>query len=505
MTARPLSRTISLALFCLAPALLSGGCRVGPDFKRPAARTPDAWLGASNTSSTLAASSAVDLGRWWEAFQDPVLNRLIQRGAAQNLSVQLAVQRVRQARAVLGESEAGLWPSLDASSSFQRTTTRLPKPSGAAATSGGGTGFDRNSNKSSYRAGFDSAWELDLFGGTRRGVEASRADLAASQYDLRNALVSLAAEIGSGYITLRTLQEQLRITRENLDIQKKSLGITIKRHEAGFVSGLDVSNAQAIVASTSAQIPNLESQIRQTIYRLSLLLGEEPGALVAELSPYRSMPLPPRGLPPAMPGTLLEQRPDVRSAEESLHAATARIGVAVAALFPSLTLGANASASASQLGAWSRNVTTTYAYGPSLSWNIFSGGLLWNRVRANRAAADQALTQYRQTVLTALQEVETAWTAFDHEIERGRSLEVAVDSNRRALTLSTELYTAGSTEFLSVLVAEQSLLSSQNSLIQSRGAVANDLISLYKALGGGWSDAAAGEATAQAPAVFWKK
>jgi hypothetical protein len=196
--------------------------------------------------------------------------------------------------------------------------------------------------------------------------------LAASQYDLRNALVSLAAEIGSGYITLRTLQEQLRITRENLDIQKKSLGITIKRHEAGFVSGLDVSNAQAIVASTSAQIPNLESQIRQTIYRLSLLLGEEPGALVAELSPLPSMPLPPRGLPPAMPGTLLEQRPDVRSAEESLHAATARIGVAVAALFPSLTLGANASASASQLGAWSRNVTTTYAYGPSLSWNIFS-------------------------------------------------------------------------------------------------------------------------------------
>lgn len=513
MTARRIARKITLTLFCLTIVPLPSGCLVGPNFHRPSLKTPPAWIGEGETSSTLAAGPAVELGRWWEAFRDSTLNRLIRRGITSNLDVQLAVQRVRQARAVLGESQAGLWPTLDFSSSFQRTTTRLPKPSGSSASSGGTgtgsggaavTGFNRNSSKSSYRAGFDSAWELDLFGGTRRGIEASRADLFSSEESLRNALVTLTAEIGGAYMTLRTQQEQLRITRENLDIQKGSAAITIKRREVGFASGLDQANAESIVASTSAQIPNLESQIRQTIYQLSLLLGEEPGALVEELTPHKPFPTPPGTIPAQMPGVLLERRPDIRAAEASLHAATARIGVAVAALFPSITLSANAGAQASQLGSWSHNVTSTYSYGPSANWNIFSGGLLWNRVRANRAAADQALTQYQQAVLTALGEVETAWTAFNHEIDRGRSLEVAVASNQRALKLSTQLYTEGQTEFLSVLVAEQALLNSQNSLIQSRGAVANDLITLYKALGGGWSDEAAMDATANTPAVFWK-
>lgn len=518
MTARPLFRNSALAIFCLVLPLLSG-CLVGPNFKRPSPSMPKGWIGAGETTATLATGPAIELPTWWEAFGDPTLDSLIRRGVTSNLDVQLAVHRIRQARAVLGQAQSGLWPTLDFSSSFQRTTTRLPEASnstggsssggtggtGGGATTGSVPGFDRNSNRSSYRAGFDSAWELDIFGGTRRGIEASRADLLSTEENLRNALVTLTAEIGTTYMTLRAQQEQLRITRENLAIQKHSAGITVKRREAGFASGLDQANAEAIVASTSAQIPNLESQIRQTIYQLSFLLGREPGALVDELTPYKAFPVPPGIIPNEMPGTLLERRPDIRSAEATLHAATAEIGVSVAALFPSITLSADASAQASRLGSWSENVTTSYAYGPAVNWNIFSGGLLWNRVRANRAAADQALTQYQQIVLAALQEVETAWTAYNHELDRGRSLEVAVDRNRRALALSTQLYTEGQSDFLSVLVSEQALLNSQNALVQSRSAVANNLITLYKALGGGWSDDAALEVSTATPAVYWKK
>ncbi|MCE5228154.1 efflux transporter outer membrane subunit [bacterium] len=500
-----------LALICLATAPLLSGCLVGPDFHRPSPKMPGAFVSASETTPTLeAAGTRVELARWWESFNDPVLNSLIQRGIESNLDVQVAVHRVRQARAVLGESFAGLWPTLDFSSSYNRTHTRVPKPpvgthEQSSGVGGVSTGTNRSSNQNSYRAGFDSAWELDAFGGTRRAIEASRADLLSSEENLRNTLVTLTGDIGVNYLNLRALQESLRITHENLVIQKHSADITIKRREAGFASALDQSNAEAIVASTTAQIPNIESQIRQTIYQLSVLLGQEPAALVAELNPSKPYPAPSRRLPTELPATLLDRRPDIRIAEASLHSATARIGVAVADLFPRLTLSANATAQANKIGSWNREATTAYGFGPSLSWNIFNGGLLWNRVRENRASADLALTQYRQAVLNALQEVETAWTAYNNEIERSRWLEVAVERERNSFRLSSQLYTAGETDFLSVLVSEQALLNSQNSLIQSRNAIAGDLVTLYKALGGGWSDEVAAGAETRTPATYWKK
>ncbi|MEN6624602.1 MAG: efflux transporter outer membrane subunit [Candidatus Sumerlaeia bacterium] len=491
------------SLLCLiASAALMSGCLLGPDFKRPSLKLPTRWVGAEETTPTRSTGPAVELGQWWGAFQDPTLNALIDRAMKSNLDVRLAVERVRQARAALGQAESSFWPTLDFSASYSRTHTRVPKPEVGSDVAGADT--KRSSNTNMHRAGFDSVWEADIFGGVRRGVEASRADLLSSELDLRNALVTLTAEVGLDYLDLRALQEQLRITRENLVTQKQSAEITRRRYEVGIASGLDQANAQAVVANTSAQIPSLESQIRQMIYRISYLLGEEPGALIAELDPPKPYPAVPPRLPAEMPATLLDRRPDIRSSEAALHAATARIGVAMADLLPRLTLNAAASANATKLGSWNREVTSAYSFGPSLSWNIFSGGLLWNRVKENRAVADQALTRYQQAVLTALQEVETAWTAYNHEIERGKALSVTVAQNRKALSLATQLYTEGETDFLSVLVSEQALLNSQNALIQSRNNVAGNLVTLYKALGGGWTEGAAQAAQANAPLAFSK-
>jgi NodT family efflux transporter outer membrane factor (OMF) lipoprotein len=492
--ARAIRRAVAAAV-----CLLTVGCAVGPNFHRPEVHAPQAWLGAkAETTATTAPSMLIAsttptaaiaptsetaetaLAKWWRAFNDPVLSSLVERGVQSNLDVQLAVQRIEQARAVLGETAAGLWPSLDLSGSYQRSHTRLPVPKPKP------LNFQRSFFTNAYRAGLDAVWNLDLFGGVRRGVEASRADARAAEEDLRNALVTLTAEIGTNYLSLRGLQEQLRITRENLEIQTHSMEITRQRVEVGFANGLDLANAEAQVATTRAQIPGLEAAIRQAIYGLSLLLGEEPQTLVQELETVRPIPSSPMRIPTGLPSDLLRRRPDIRRAEEQLHAATARIGVALADLFPSFSLSGSQSLQSNRLASWKRSVTSTWAFSPSVQWNFFDGWLRWYRVKENRAVAEQALTQYRQTVLTAFEEVEGAWIAFDREIARSRALEIAVERNRHALDLARQLYIEGQTDFLSVLVAEQSLYSTQNALVQSKAATGGDLVALYKALGGGW-------------------
>jgi NodT family efflux transporter outer membrane factor (OMF) lipoprotein len=509
---RPTRRFTQPWLGLLTAALMLGGCTVGPNFTRPWMQAPKAWLNQAGTTTATAARTAaakpVELATWWRAFNDPTLSGLVERGIAANLDVKIATQRLRQARAVVGETASAWWPTVDASGSYRRTNTTSPKvktqsssnggsgstgqsgqaSTGASSGGSGGSSFsqDRHVGKSLYQAGFDSAWELDIFGGTRRAVEAARADAQASEDSLRDTLVSLTAEIGTNYLALRGQQEDLRITRENLKTQQNTAEITRRQYQAGFISELDMANAEAQVATTQAQIPALEAAINQSIYQLSVLLGEEPGALLATLTPEGPLPAPPGQIPAGLPSDLLERRPDIRGAEASLHAATARIGVAIADYYPRFTLNGSLSAQASKLASWDRSVTSVASFGPSVSWNIFNGWLTHYRVEENRAVADEQLLNYRKTVLTAFQEVESNWTAFDKEIERGRSLERAVERNRRAAELARNLYTAGEQDFLNVLVAERSLLNTENALIQSRTQAAQSLIALYKALGGGW-------------------
>lgn len=469
----------------LASVLILSGCAVGPDFRRPNEEVPSAWIGASASQGNQAASMTVPLASWWQAFNDPVLGSLIDRGIASNLDLKLASQRIRQSRAVLGQARGGLLPTLDASAGYQRSGTHAADDQ---ADSGIGTGSG-SGTRNLYQAGFDASWEIDVFGGVRRGVEAAQADVEASVEGLRDVLVTLTGDIGITYLDLRSLQEQLRITRDNLATQERSAEITRKGYEAGFASALDLSNALAQTASTKSQIPALESRILQAIYGLGLLLGDVPGSLVAELSPERTLPAIPRQIPAGMPSELLQRRPDIRSSEARLHAATARIGMAKADLFPKFFLSGSAGIQANELESWSASITRLWSAGPSVSWNLFNGGRTRARIEENRALAEQALIDYRKTILTALNEVESSWVAFDKEAERQASLQVSVEQSRRAVELANRLYVEGQNDFLSVLVAERSLYAAQAELVRSRNQEATNLVSLYKALGGGWNPA----------------
>ncbi|HOI07845.1 MAG TPA: efflux transporter outer membrane subunit [Deltaproteobacteria bacterium] len=458
----------------VAACVLISSCAVGPDYVKPAAETPQAWVGAST-------AEPANLAAWWETFGDPVLTGLIGQGQKSNLDLKIASERLRQSRAAQGQASGALWPSLNLGAGYQRSATNPPDDAGAAGSDSG--------SRSLYRAGFDSSWEIDVFGGARRGIEAAGAEVRASGEDLRDVLVSVAGDIGVNYLTLRGLQEQLAITRENLAAQESSVRITKKRFDAGFASELDLSNSQAQVAATRAQIPSLQAQINQTIYALGLLLGREPGALLAELSPEEPLPEVPDQVPAGLPSGLLQRRPDIRAAEARLHAATARIGVAKADLFPRFFLNGSASIQATHLESWSSSVYRLWSVGPSVSWNLFSGGATRARIEENRSRADQAFVEYQRAVLTALGEVESSWIAFDKETVRAASLRTAVENNRRAVELANRLYIEGQTDFLSVLDAQRSLYSAQQALSSSRSKRSTHLVSLYKALGGGWESA----------------
>jgi NodT family efflux transporter outer membrane factor (OMF) lipoprotein len=317
-------------------------------------------------------------------------------------------------------------------------------------------------------------------------VEALDADLDAAVEDRRDLQVTLTSEVAIHYLTLRGLQEQISIARNNLEAQEKNVEITRTRFEAGFVSGLDVANARAQAATTASQIPTLESDARTSIHTLSLLLGMEPNALLEELQEAAPLaPVPPE-VPIGLPSDLIRRRPDIRRAEARIHAATARIGVAAADLFPRFSLTGSLSFSGdtlSSMASWSSRV---WSIGPSMQWLIFDAERIrWN-IEAQRAIQEQTLLAYQQTVLTALKEVESALVAYAKEREHRQLLEEAVSQNRRAVALAKELYSAGQTDFLNVLSAQGSLFLSEEALARSSRTLSLNLVALYKALGGGW-------------------
>jgi len=464
------------------------GCMVGPDFHAPWEKLPDEWLTAAPPPATQpatrpAAPRAVELAEWWVAFGDPNLTALVARAVEDNLDVRLAAARIRQARAARGVAVAALGPAVDASGSYSRG-----RGSGAGAGNRGVKPPVTNLNQ----LGFDAAWEIDVFGGVRRGVEAADADLLAAVESRRDVLVSLTAEVAADYVALRAYQQRIAIARRNLAAQQRSAALTRKRFEGGFVSRLDVANADAQVATTTAQIPALEGAARQTIYSLSFLLGRPPGALLEELSPTGGIPFAAPAVPIGVPSDLLRRRPDVRQAEASIHAATARIGVATADLYPRVTIGGGLGWQAANTNLLFHPLSLFWSFGPSVSWQVFSSGRILSNIEVQKALQEQTILAYRQTVLAAMQEVENALIASAREQERHKALTEAVTANRKAVELATQLYTQGRTDFLNVLSAQQSLLATEDALAQSDAALATDLIALFKALGGGWQPFASG-------------
>jgi NodT family efflux transporter outer membrane factor (OMF) lipoprotein len=468
----------------LSVAILSG-CTVGPNFLRPHTTLPADWS-EPTVEPRSAASAETELARWWTLFDDPTLVSLVDSAVQFNLDLKQAEARIRQARAARGVVAAGIGPTADATGAYQRSRS-----------SGAGNGKSEGVISNQYQAGFDAGWELDIFGGVRREIEAADADLQAALETRRDVLVTLTAEVARNYIDLRAFQQRIAIARQNLAAQKHSAALTRQRFQGGFASGLDVANADAQVATTAAQIPLLESAARQSIYSLSVLLGMHPAALLPELSPPEVIPPAPPSPPAGVPAALLRRRPDIRLAEAEIHAATARIGVATADLFPKFTIFGSAGMRSSDFSSWFNWAGRIWSFGPSVSWNVFDMDRTRSNIELQQALQEQSLIAYRQTVFNALQEVETALIASEKEEEHRRSLVDAVSANRKAVDLATILYTQGHTEFLNVLDAQRSLYATEDALVQSTGSVSTNLVALFKALGGGWSEEQEQKAAAQ--------
>jgi len=464
------------ALWLVLCLLYVGGCAVGPNFFRPQTAVPDAWVGASAVSTTQPSTAETDLRQWWTAFGDAKLTSLIEQASSSNLDLRIATSRIHQARASRGIAASGIGPTVDASGSFRRSQASA------------GDRDVKSPTVNNYQTGFDAGWEIDIFGGVRRGIEAADAELQATVENRRDILVTLAAEVARNYVDLRTYQQRLDIARKNLQAQKHSAELTRKRFKGGFVSGLDVANAEALVATTEAQIPLLESSARQTIYALSVLLDREPGALVSELSEAGGIPAAPPVVPVGLPSDLLRRRPDIRLAEADIHAATAQIGVATADLFPRVTINGSIGWSTTRPADLFNPLSRFWSFGPSVTWNLFQSGRTLSNIEVQKTLQEQSILSYRKTVLTAIQEVENALIASAKEQEHRKSLQAAVAANRKAADLATQLYTEGHTDFLNVLSAQRSLYSSEDALAQSTQAMAVELIALYKSLGGGWEE-----------------
>jgi NodT family efflux transporter outer membrane factor (OMF) lipoprotein len=477
-------RTFSLLIVVLIASMFAAGCMVGPNYHSPKTKVSEKWAAENATvNKSVTKADQAPVAEWWTSFNDPTLNALIDHAVQGNLDLQIAQARVREARAQRGVVAADLYPTVNVSSSYQRS--RISKNINGVQTS---TGSQNNLNVTGdlYQVGFDASWEIDVFGGVRRDIEAANADISAQIEDRRNTLVTLLAEVARNYMELRRAQQQITIAEANLKAQQETLDITKVRFNAGLVSDLDVQRAQAQVDTTASEIPTLRATAQQSIHLLSVLLGEEPGALTAELSNQAPIPQTPPEIPVGLPSELLRRRPDVRRAERELAAQTARIGVATADLFPKFSLTGFLGLTSSKFSKLSNSGSTTWSILPGVSWPVLDFGRIRSNIAVENAREQQAAIFYEQTVLTSLREVADSMIAFSQEQTRHQNLESAVEANRRAVKLANELYKQGLADFLSVLQAQRDLFVSEDALVQSDSLVTSNLVALYKALGGGW-------------------
>lgn len=460
-------------------AVAVAGCAVGPNYHWPEVSAPTHWGeplagGETNASASLTA--------WWKIFNDPELDSLIDRAVESNLDVRIAQARVLEARAQAGIASANLWPSADVSSSYAREETSHHQPVLGSLPIPAGVPFENDV----YQAGFDASWELDLFGGKRRATEAARAEVEASEYGRRATLMTLLGDVARNYTDVRGYQRRLAIANENIKAQEEALAITRDRFTNGLTSDLDVQQATTLLATTRAEIPTLEGSLQASIHRLGVLLGQQPGALLGEVSKTKPIPSAQPEVPVGLPSELLLRRPDVQRAERQLAAATANIGVATADLFPKFSLTGLAGFESIGASDWFTAGSRFWSIGPTVQWKIFDAGRIRANIKVQNARQEQALAAYEQTALSAFEDVENALVFYAKEQVRRRSLEDAVASSRNSLALSRKLYANGLTDFLNVLEAERSLYQAQDQLAQSDRTVSANLIALYKSLGGGW-------------------
>jgi len=460
----------------LAGAILSGGCTViGPDFNKPQAELPEQW---NDTGTAVLEKQQADYSQWWQVFQDPVLNTLIETARSQNLTLQIAGLRVLEARAQLGIVTGNLYP--------QNQTV-----SGNYSYNRGKETLLTDKYFSQAGVGFDVAWEMDFWGKFRRSIESADANLLASVASYDDVLVTLTAEVARNYILIRTLEERIRLANENIAIQARSLELTTNQFETGSVTELDMQQATTQLRNTQATVPALQISLDKARHALSLLMGMPPQDLEDMLGSGAEIPTAPAEVAAGIPAELLRRRPDIRQAELQAAAQSAQVGVASAELLPAFSLfgsfGWNVNnAGQDSLGDLFDANSFSFSTGPSFRWKILNYGRLKNQVRVQDARLEQLLSNYENTVLVAAGEVEDAISGFLNsrmEAEyRGQSAAAA----ERSSDLSMLQYSEGVSLYQSVLDSNRSLAAQQDAYAQVRGNIAINLIALYKALGGGW-------------------
>jgi outer membrane protein, multidrug efflux system len=470
---RPAMLLASLALASLTLA----ACAVGPDFKPPA-HPPAPLVNAHSTDGAPLTTQSPD-GLWWQQFEDQELNSLVARAFDSNWDLQMAIDRVRAARAAFSGAEFDYAPHVPLTAGYAHSREQQP-----------GFGSQRF-DAESYTVGFDASWELDLFGHVRRSVEAARGDLAAEQEALRSAQITVAAEVARNYFSLRSTQAQIRVAHDNLANQQETLRLTSLRYESGRGTELDVHSSRARLKATEAILPVLDTAQAAARYRLAVLLGQRPGALDAELEP-QTVPAYAKALPIGADGddagALLRNRPDVREAQQRLAAATARVGIATADLFPRVTVSGFVGFLSGDFSHWFNSSAGTdaraWSIAPTVSWPALDYGSVRARLRASRANADGALASYEKTVLTALEETENAFVTYRDQQSRLKSLVEQAEASRRAADLAAVQYREGVTDFLTLLDAQRTQLSAESAVAETAGDVNVSVVAIYKALGG---------------------
>lgn len=465
---------------------VQNGFKVGPNYSRPEAKVSDNWIDAGESGLNVRPATlsqrpeqpaAKDVA-WWTVFNDPTLTWLVAEATAGNLPLQIAAERVIEARAQLGVARGGLWPQhQEMKGAYLRNQF-----SGEAFPWGR---FPIRRTFDHWTVGFEAAWELDFWGRLRRAIESAEANLEAQVAGFDEMLVILQAEVATNYIQLRTFDERLALARHNLDLQRKTLSIVKARFDAGLVSGLDLHQAEAIVATTESLIPMLELGRRRAENRLCTLLGMPPQDL-DPLLPAGKIPEPPAEVVIGLPADLLRQRPDVRRAERLVAAQCARVGIAEADLYPHFAITGTLNWEAEKFGNMFSGDAIAGRIGPGFSWKILNYGRVWNNIWAEDARLRQAILAYQETVLRAAEEAEGTIAAFLREKQRAQALEASVHATEQAVELATALYQQGVIDYQRLIDSQRALVLQQDALAESRGNVALYLVALYKALGGGW-------------------
>lgn len=468
---------------------LLAGCTVGPDYREPPVGVPGAYLEARDTAGL----SEAELASWWRAFHDPQLSSLIERALAQNLDVETAAARIREARAQERAAGAPALPELSGQATAARqriSENAIPVPPGAGGGgSGGGFGL-AGSEFNTFRLGFDAAWEIDLFGRTRRGIEVARGRTSAAIWSRRDVQGSVAAEVANAFLRLRTLQQRIANAEAELARQQRLERLVGARVRGGLVTGQDLAQQRSERAAAAASVPALAAQAKAEIHALGVLVGSTPGPVVANLSRPAALPSPP-AIPAGLPSELLRRRPDIRAAERELAAATADIGVAVADLYPRFSLTAAPALVSTALGSLLEWGSRSFTAGAALDWPLFDGGRRRATVDVRTARQEQAMIAYRKAVLTALREVEDALGRIAGGRRQLADRQQALGQAQRGEELAQTRYRGGLVAYSDVLQAQARRIALESQMIETSGALARDTVALAKALGGGWPEAAA--------------